>query len=660
MLGTLRTSLRVVALVYFIDFPFIFLGLLGWAALMGLDVGVVAGVVVVTSTLRWIYIFGHLQLLLRDVDRWRATPNPDEAMLRAAERALDSMPIRFTIGFALSWVADYVFITAWLWFARPDIAPFGLADLVTTAAYSVGTFAGAMSFFFSITNLAITPERKALSRALAERGLERLGMSASIARRLAWTVLGLVIASTSLIGATGASNEITFDRYDLVSTLGNMLDDDLVRVGDNLPPEHGRIVDATELPPIHHGVAVDILPPLRHRTSLNRRSGTAAVAASLDDGRWLLVEGSLENVDQGYAGKLAVFCVVLGIYAVVMAWLVPRSLIDPLHELETVVRRLVQVGDIREIEHTPVIENDEIGRLTRCVNELVHGLRDLADAAQSVAAGDLAADVGSRGDLQDAFRAMLVQLQAMVVRIRETAIGVASAAAEIHATARAQETLAISHSSRIVDVSSRATSLAEAAEHITRSATEVLGNAEQTLATTHAVLGKIAELRSHANGIAGLLEIIREVADRSDLLALNGSLEATRAGEAGRGFALVAAEMRRLAERVTLLVNDVRSRIGDIESSGSNTVMATTHSRKLAEDTAHAARRIFTVTQKQSDDTAHVSLTMQEVAEFVASASAATSQTRAATEGLRAQVEELERVTRQFELREASRSSELD
>ena len=658
MLDTLRTSSRVIGLVYAIDFPFIFLGLVGWAALMGLDVAAVAGAVVLTSVLRWFFIYSQLRALLSDVDRWQGSQDPDEATLRRAEAALNRMPVRFARGFATTWVAGYAITTAWLWFARPDSAPLGDADLMTTAVTCIGVFAATMSSFFSITNLAIANERKALSRALAERGLERRAAPTSIARRIALSVVGLVIAPTCLIGATGASNEIAVDRYALVSTLDLMLDDDLANIDNDLPPEHGRLVAESELPEITESAANDDLPDLRHRITVDRRSGTATVATPVGEGRWLLVEGSLHHQDHGYAMKLVVFCTVLTIYAIVMALLLPRSLIDPLHDLEAVVRRLVRVGDIREIEHTPVIENDEIGRLTRCVNELVISLRDLADAAQSVAAGNLRADVDSRGDLQDAFRAMLVQLQAMVERIRETAVGVASAAAEIHATTRTQESAAISNSTRIADVSARAVSLAEAAQHITHSATDVLGNAEQTLTTTDAVLGKIAELRSHADGIADLLEIIREVADRSDLLALNGSLEATRAGEAGRGFALVAAEMRRLAERVTVVVSDVRVRMADIESSGTNTVMATAHGRKLAEDTANAARRIFTITQKQSDDTSHVSLTMQEVAEFVTHAAAATSQTRAATEGLRAQVEELERVTRQFELRDAANSVE--
>ena len=167
----------------------------------------------------------------------------------------------------------------------------------------------------------------------------------------------------------------------------------------------------------------------------------------------------------------------------------------------------------------------------------------------------------------------------------------ASASSEIYAAAQEQESAAARSSNSVNEMSATVESLAESAERITATANGVLDNAEQTLATADTMTSRIGELTAQANGVGDLLEVIREVANRSDLLALNGSLEATRAGEAGRGFALVAAEMRRLAERVTGTVTDVRGRVADIKASGSSTVMATEQSRKLAHDTARQRGR---------------------------------------------------------------------
>jgi methyl-accepting chemotaxis protein len=303
------------------------------------------------------------------------------------------------------------------------------------------------------------------------------------------------------------------------------------------------------------------------------------------------------------------------------------------------------------------VQDDEIGAMTHCFNRLVHNLRDVSGAAQAVARGDLTVSLDQPGDLSLAFRGMLEQLHEMVVRIRETAVDVASASSEIYAAAQEQETAAARSSDSVNEMSATVESLAESAKRITATANGVLDNAEQTLATTDVMTTRISELTAQANGVGDLLEIIREVADRSDLLALNGSLEATRAGEAGRGFALVAAEMRRLAERVTGTVADVRERVSDIKSSGSSTVMATEQSRKLANDTASAARQIVVVTRTQSEDTGHAANAMQSMSEFVIAASVSTTQTRAAAEGLRQQIDKLDRLTRQFQLRAGAAKS---
>src|SRR5262249_58166073 len=134
----------------------------------------------------------------------------------------------------------------------------------------------------------------------------------------------------------------------------------------------------------------------------------------------------------------------------------------------------------------------------------------------------------------------------------------------IQAGTREQERAASQQSDEIREVSIAIARLADSAGDISMAAGEVLGNAEQTRKRADEVVDEIAELGRHITRVSELLELIREVADRSDLLALNGSLEATRAGEAGRGFALVANEMRRLAERVTGTVADVRSTVAAI------------------------------------------------------------------------------------------------
>src|SRR6185503_18550975 len=167
------------------------------------------------------------------------------------------------------------------------------------------------------------------------------------------------------------------------------------------------------------------------------------------------------------------------------------------------------------------------------------------------------------------------------------------------------------------------------------------------------MVDRIGALTRHAGRIGEILEVIRDISDRSDLLALNGSLEASRAGESGRGFALVAGEMRRLAERVTASVQDVKALVSDIRDSGSSTVMATEESKKLAQGTTEAARQITFAAQQQQTSTDQVSQGMRDIANVVSQTVSATTQTRTSAEGLKRRADTLSTIVQRFRVEEA-------
>jgi methyl-accepting chemotaxis protein len=301
-----------------------------------------------------------------------------------------------------------------------------------------------------------------------------------------------------------------------------------------------------------------------------------------------------------------------------------------------------------------VIANDEIGDLTASFNFVRAYFERLAVMAEAVAAGDLTVDPAGKGDLPNAFRGMVDRLHAIVVQLRVTSLSLGAAISDIHAATREQETATTRQLDEIKSLDEHMRSLAGSAMLVEQASGAVLGIAERSASNTSALAGKIRTLSEHNHAVEQLLEQVREIAGRSDLLALNGSLEATRAGEAGRGFALVAGEMRRLAERITGIVDSMRSLVADIHDSSVSAVLATEQAGALAAETTQSARSITNETSRQSVETGQASDATAKLANILAESSVSIVQTRAIAEALDQQADQLERTLTAFTLREFS------
>lgn len=226
-------------------------------------------------------------------------------------------------------------------------------------------------------------------------------------------------------------------------------------------------------------------------------------------------------------------------------------------------------------------------------------------------------------------------------RLGQASVRIANVSSDIYAATQQQEAAGTEHSTSVQEVTQTMQALSESAKHIADSAQEVLANAEKARHTTDETAAKISELSTHANRISEILETIRDIADRSDLLALNASLEATRAGEAGRAFALVAAEMRRLAETVTDSVQVVKGLVADVRGSGAESVVAIEDNRKLVESTTESSRQIRLVTEQQRAVTEQISQNMRDISRVIAQSVSATQQTRTSAEVLTREAEML-------------------
>jgi methyl-accepting chemotaxis protein len=274
----------------------------------------------------------------------------------------------------------------------------------------------------------------------------------------------------------------------------------------------------------------------------------------------------------------------------------------------------------------------------------------VVERAERIAEGDLSGSVSGDGEAPRVIGEMLKGLRGLVSEVQSNAAEVSAASREIAAMAQQQERSAIEQSSAIEETRRTVNGLLESARQIASSAHGVAENAEATLANAGLIHERIRTLTMHAERITEVLEFIRDVANKSELLALNAALEGAKAGEAGRGFSLVASQMQRLAESVMEAVKTVRELTADIRKSTQATALATEDATKLAGDTTAAAKRIGVITGEQQASTEQVTRAIDEIADATRQAAAGTNQTLQAVRDLAQVATRLDGYASRFQL----------
>jgi methyl-accepting chemotaxis protein len=140
----------------------------------------------------------------------------------------------------------------------------------------------------------------------------------------------------------------------------------------------------------------------------------------------------------------------------------------------------------------------------------------------------------------------------------------------------------------------------------------------EMLQSVEEIAGRARSLGKHSAQIGEILELITEIAEQTNLLALNAAIEAARAGDAGRGFGVVAAEVRKLAERSMDSVDAIHSIIGAVQEDTSTTIMATEDGARHA----HEVSDLMTSTATMLEDAISATHQQKEAAEHLAVAMA--------------------------------------
>ncbi|OIP38868.1 MAG: hypothetical protein AUK47_10885 [Deltaproteobacteria bacterium CG2_30_63_29] len=289
-------------------------------------------------------------------------------------------------------------------------------------------------------------------------------------------------------------------------------------------------------------------------------------------------------------------------------------------------------------------------------------LRVLSLLAEEVARGNLNVS-GAHDDRTDeigsmaaSFNRMLENQKELVSQIAETALRINSSAGEILASSQHQVAGATEQSSAVEETRRTMDTLVMSSREIADTAGGVLNNAEMTYRNNQQIAKSISQLSVHTQRISEILEVIKDIANKTDLLALNAALEGTKAGEAGRGFSLVANQMQRLADTVMRSAVDIKNLTSDIRTSTSASVLATEEATKLASDTTQSARRINLIVQQQQSGTEQVSTALDDIHTVAQQTVAGSQQTVDATREMVTLSENLKALVGRFQVRSSSQN----
>lgn len=368
---------------------------------------------------------------------------------------------------------------------------------------------------------------------------------------------------------------------------------------------------------------------------------------------------------------------------------IKRFIITPVLKIADAAQKVAE-GDLHQ--HVEISQKDEIGELGNNFNFMVGEMATLAEQAGMVAKGDLLKQIEGKGELVDAFNSMMATLRQLIIQLREAGDQIEISSSDILSSVEHQASSSVELAASVAQVTATIEELTSTASQIAENSGEVEKVAEDTEETARRgaeavydaikamdtiklrvadITKKTVTLGEKSRHIGEILEIIQDIAGEIHLLALNAAIESAAAGEHGKRFAVVAAEVRRLAERTKESASEIKSIVTEIQSATNASVMATEQGAKevengsivaekagkalteileMVEQTSTSAKQISMATHQQKTANEQVAMTMKEISEITKQSAAGLKQSSVAAAMMSRLADDLKEKISQFKV----------
>jgi len=311
-------------------------------------------------------------------------------------------------------------------------------------------------------------------------------------------------------------------------------------------------------------------------------------------------------------------------------------------------------GDLTKQIH--VTSNDEFGQLAEEINTLVEKIRRIISQIAQTSE----------------------QVSASAVQLQSTAAQMASGAEEVAVQAATVATAGEEMSATSGDIAHNCQLASEGSQQASSAAVSGAGIVNETISVMNCIAERVKNsaqavesLGGRSDQIGEIVSTIEDIADQTNLLALNAAIEAARAGEQGRGFAVVADEVRALAERTTRATREIGIMIKAIQQETKGAVLAmedgvnqVDRGSEKAADSGRALEEILqqindvntqihqvaTAAEEQTATTSEISSNMQRITDVVAKTSQGAHESASAAQQLAVLAEDLRRIVGQFKI----------